>query len=43
MVEDALSEELLSGRVKLSDKVRMRMEDGKLCFQALQAQEEAAK
>ena len=31
-VEDALSEELLSGRVRLDDKVVMRMADGKLTF-----------
>ncbi len=32
MVEDDLSEEILSGRIKLGDAVRMSMEEGKLVF-----------
>ncbi len=38
MVEDSLSEELLSGRVKLSDSVHMHMQDGKLVFTAQAAE-----
>ena len=34
MVEDDLSEEILSGRVKLGDKVRMRMGENGLVFEA---------
>ena len=32
-VEDALSEEILSGDIKLGDKVRGQVVDGKLCFE----------
>lgn len=32
MVEDDLSEEILSGRVALGDKVHMSVQEGKLTF-----------
>ena len=35
MVEDALSEEILDGKVKLGDRVLMKAEDGKLVFTPL--------
>ena len=41
MVEDDLSEEILSGRVRLGDSVRMGVDGGKLTFTAGQPAEEA--
>ena len=35
-VEDALSEKILAGELKLGDKVTCRVEDGKLCFERRQ-------
>jgi ATP-dependent Clp protease ATP-binding subunit ClpC len=39
MVEDALSEELLAGRIALGDRVEARLEDGKLVFASAPADE----
>ena len=39
MVEDALSEELLAGRVALGNHVRAALEEGKLVFQKLEETE----
>ena len=41
MVEDDLSEEILSGRVRLGDSVRMGVDGGKLTFTAGQPADEA--
>ena len=40
MVEDALSEEILDGKVKLGDRVLMKAEDGKLVFTPLPREKE---
>ena len=40
MVEDALSEEILDGKVKLGDRVSMSAQDGKLVFTPLPREEE---
>ena len=40
MVEDALSEEILDGKVKLGDRVSMSAQDGKLVFRPLPREEE---
>ena len=40
MVEDALSEEILDGKVKLGDRVSMTAEDGKLVFTPLPGEKE---
>ena len=42
MVEDALSEEILDGKVKLGDRVSMSAQDGKLVFTPLPKEPELA-
>ena len=42
MVEDALSEEILEGKVKLGDRVSMSSQDGKLVFTPLPREKESS-
>ncbi len=42
MVEDALSEEILEGKVKLGDRVSMSAQDGKLVFTPLPREKESS-
>ena len=42
MVEDALSEEILDGKVKLGDRVSMSAQDGKLVFTPLPREKESS-